>query len=84
MIFMDNVYLGLGSNLGNRIEMIQLASQQLNEHPHIEVKNVSSIYLTSPVGFKDQPDFYNGVAEIKTCLCRPFGGLRMCLPDKWS
>ncbi|MEN6520473.1 MAG: 2-amino-4-hydroxy-6-hydroxymethyldihydropteridine diphosphokinase [Armatimonadota bacterium] len=62
------VYLGLGSNLNDRERNIGHAVELLAENPHIEVLRVSSMYETSPVGYKDQPDFINAVALIETTL----------------
>ena len=62
----STVYLGLGSNLGDRQEHINKALELLSEK--VQVMQVSSIYETKPVGFSDQPDFLNAVCEIKTSL----------------
>jgi len=61
-------YLGLGSNLGDREENIRRAISTMAEHPQIEILKVSSMYETTPVGFKDQPDFINAVVLIETSL----------------
>jgi 2-amino-4-hydroxy-6-hydroxymethyldihydropteridine diphosphokinase len=55
-------YIGLGSNLGDRREMISRALEQL--HP----RRVSTIVETEPWGVADQPRFLNAVAEIETDL----------------
>ncbi|MCP4583023.1 MAG: 2-amino-4-hydroxy-6-hydroxymethyldihydropteridine diphosphokinase [candidate division Zixibacteria bacterium] len=62
------VYLGLGANLGDRLENIKKALTLLNNKPGITLIRTSSLYLTEPIGVSRQPDFYNGVAEIKTTL----------------
>lgn len=62
------VYLGLGSNLNDRERNIGHAVELIGEHPQIELLRVSSMYETSPVGYKDQPDFVNAVALIETAL----------------
>jgi len=61
-------YLGLGSNLGDKLKNIQKAIDSLNEKQGITVVKTSSIYLTEPVGVSRQPDFYNAAVEIKTTL----------------
>ena len=63
------VYLGLGSNLGNREENLRKALSILHETDAIRVKTVSSCYETEPVGpVTDQNDFYNIVVEVETTL----------------
>lgn len=65
---MVKAYLGLGSNLGNSVETLHQALQLVNGLPHTDVIRTSSIYVTNPIGFVSQPDFYNLVAEIRTSL----------------
>jgi 2-amino-4-hydroxy-6-hydroxymethyldihydropteridine diphosphokinase len=60
------VYIGLGTNLGNRQENIQLACNKLGELPQTKVTAVSSTIETEPLGPVEQPKFLNAVAEIKT------------------
>ncbi|MHC4859865.1 MAG: pantoate--beta-alanine ligase, partial [Planctomycetota bacterium] len=61
------VYLGLGSNLGDREANIKTALAHL-ESKDIEVLKVSELIETEPVGGPSQPAFLNGVAEIRTVL----------------
>ncbi len=58
------VYLGLGSNVGNRQRNIEAAVRLLGER--ITVQRVSSIYETAPVGVPPQPDFLNAVCCAAT------------------
>ncbi len=60
------VYLGLGSNLGDRKANLEKALQLLGERLHIE--QVSSLYETEPVGYAEQPMFYNAVCRAETEL----------------
>ena len=64
----NTVFLGLGSNIGDRIANIKRAIQLLDRQPEIKVVRSSSLYETKPVGYLDQPDFINAVAEIRTSL----------------
>ena len=57
---MFNVFIGLGSNLGNRTENCLAAIEHLSSFTII--KAVSSFYETEPVGNEDQPRFINAVA----------------------
>jgi 2-amino-4-hydroxy-6-hydroxymethyldihydropteridine diphosphokinase len=61
-------YLSLGSNLGDKITQLQQALNCLNHTPGIHVTHVSSIYQTSPLGYVQQPPFYNLVVEIHISL----------------
>ncbi|WP_143560720.1 2-amino-4-hydroxy-6-hydroxymethyldihydropteridine diphosphokinase [Sporosarcina sp. P2] len=65
---MNNAYLSLGSNIGNRLEHLQQAVQLLNEHPSINVSIVSSVYETDPVGLTEQAKFLNIVVKLSTTL----------------
>lgn len=58
------VYLGLGSNIGNREANLREAIARI-ETLGLEIKRESSLYETEPVGFRDQPWFLNQVIEIK-------------------
>lgn len=64
---MKIVYLSLGSNLGNRAEILCQAIHRL-EAPDLHVRRVSSVYETEPQDFKDQPWFLNLVVEAETSL----------------
>jgi 2-amino-4-hydroxy-6-hydroxymethyldihydropteridine diphosphokinase len=57
------VYLGLGSNVGDRQANLREAVARI-EKLGVEVVHQSSIYETEPVGFKDQPWFLNQVVEL--------------------
>lgn len=61
-------YIGLGSNIGDREAKLNSAVALLKEVNEVEVTSVSSYYNTAPVGYEQQPDFLNAVAEIKTTL----------------
>jgi 2-amino-4-hydroxy-6-hydroxymethyldihydropteridine diphosphokinase len=63
-----NTYLGLGSNLGDRVENLKTALSALSEHPDIRVIASSSYYETEPVGYKKQGWFINQVIQIETSL----------------
>ncbi|WFF72478.1 2-amino-4-hydroxy-6-hydroxymethyldihydropteridine diphosphokinase [Proteiniclasticum sp. QWL-01] len=63
---MTRIYLGLGSNLGERRENIERALERLSEQ--VRLTKRSSFYETEPVGYDDQPWFYNIVVEGETDL----------------
>lgn len=61
-------YLGLGSNVGDRVAHLRAAIELLAEQG-VEVEAVSSVYETEPVGeVLDQPDFLNAAIRIRTGL----------------
>ncbi len=64
---MKQVFLGLGTNLGDREEQIRRALQHLNARA-IHISRLSPIYETEPEGFLDQGLFLNAVAEAHTLL----------------
>lgn len=70
------VFLSLGSNLGDRRLMIKKAISELNKIAGHVIKR-SSIHETKPVGKIDQPMFLNCCVEIKTDL-KPLGLLSVC------
>jgi 2-amino-4-hydroxy-6-hydroxymethyldihydropteridine diphosphokinase len=59
-------YLGLGSNLGDREQNLCQALTLISRRVNLET--VSSIYETEPVGYKQQPLFFNLVCRIATTL----------------
>ncbi|MBI2918143.1 MAG: 2-amino-4-hydroxy-6-hydroxymethyldihydropteridine diphosphokinase [Chloroflexi bacterium] len=63
---MATVYLGLGSNLGDRETNLKEGVQRLA--PEVLVEAASSLYETEPVGYKDQPWFLNAVVRARTEL----------------
>ena len=65
---MHKVFLGIGSNIGNRLSHLQEAVDRLSLLPNTSVYKVSSIYMTEPVGETEQNRFYNGVILLETSL----------------
>lgn len=65
---MTIAYLGLGSNLGDRVGYVQQALIWLADCPGIRVLQSSSLYETEPVGYADQEWFINAVVQIDTTL----------------
>ena len=65
---MANVYLGVGSNLGDREANIQRGIALLKENNDIEVIAVSGLLETDPEGGPPQGKFLNGALQIKTDL----------------
>ena len=61
------VYIGIGSNLGNREENCEKAINLISQKG-IEVLKRSSFYETEPWGVKEQPKFINAALEVETDL----------------
>lgn len=64
---MPQVYLSLGSNLGDRAKMLQKALDELQRSVG-EIKAQSSIYQTEPVEMQGHPWFLNMAVGIETAL----------------
>ena len=61
------IYLGLGTNLGDRAANLRGALRELSARG-VSVDAISSVYQTEPVGFLEQPDFWNIVVRATTAL----------------
>jgi 2-amino-4-hydroxy-6-hydroxymethyldihydropteridine diphosphokinase len=60
------VWLGLGTNLGDRAQNLARALAGLRAH--IAVEAVSAIYATDPYGYTEQPEFWNAAVKGLTDL----------------
>jgi len=65
---MSKAFVALGSNLQEPALQIKNAFLDLEKLPKTKLIKVSSLYQTVPVGYENQPDFINAVAEIDTQL----------------
>ncbi|MDO9556359.1 MAG: 2-amino-4-hydroxy-6-hydroxymethyldihydropteridine diphosphokinase [Coriobacteriia bacterium] len=65
---MTDAYIGLGANLGDRLETLSRALHLIDELPETHIVAVSHVYETEPWGVTDQPDFANAVAHVRTSL----------------
>ena len=61
---MHNIFLALGSNLGDRLENIKKAIDLLNSE--VRISKSALIYESRAVGFKEQPNFLNTVVGGET------------------
>lgn len=61
-------YIALGSNMGDREQLLLNALHALHTHEQITVTAVSAIYETDPVGYTDQAAFLNMAIQVKTKL----------------
>jgi 2-amino-4-hydroxy-6-hydroxymethyldihydropteridine diphosphokinase len=61
-------YVALGSNLSEPVTQVKKAFIALSQLPKTTLIKQSSLYQSEPVGYDNQPDFINAVAEIDTEL----------------
>ncbi len=61
-------FIGLGSNLEDPHSQLQRAFAELGRLPETRLVARSSLYRSAPLGYPDQPEFVNAVAEIETAL----------------
>lgn len=61
-------YIALGSNLQNPVLQIKQAFVAISQISASSLVKTSSLYQSAPVGYDNQPDFINAVAEIRTDL----------------
>ena len=64
---MKLVYLGLGSNVGDREATLRMALEKLDA-PDLKLRRASNAYETEPIGLREQAWFLNLVAEFETTL----------------
>lgn len=64
---MTTVFIGLGSNLGDRSDFLRRALDALDRGDFTAVEDVSSVFETSPLDVTGEP-FLNAVARIRTSL----------------
>jgi 2-amino-4-hydroxy-6-hydroxymethyldihydropteridine diphosphokinase len=74
---LHQIYLSLGSNLGDRTDHLRRALEELAV-AGIQFDRISPIYETEPVDFKNQPWFLNQAAAANTDIS-PFELLDLCL-----
>ncbi|HZA27903.1 MAG TPA: 2-amino-4-hydroxy-6-hydroxymethyldihydropteridine diphosphokinase [Actinomycetota bacterium] len=62
---MTRAFVGLGSNLGDRLDNLRRALELLEDRG-VRVIRSSRVYETDPVGGPPQPDYLNAVAQVET------------------
>lgn len=73
----ERVFVGLGSNVGDRLGHLEQARARLAQVPQVRVNTSASIYETEPVGPVKQGWFLNTVVELATSLS-PRALLQLC------
>jgi 2-amino-4-hydroxy-6-hydroxymethyldihydropteridine diphosphokinase len=62
---LNRAFVGIGSNLGNRLDNLRRAVHLLDDRG-VRVLRSSRVYETEPVGGPPQPDYLNAVIEVET------------------
>ena len=75
---MNEAFLSIGTNLGDRLKNIYDALSHL-ESKSFKVSKISSIYKSEPLYFKNQPHYYNLVIQV--CTKMPLGDFFISLQD---
>ena len=65
---MNNIFIALGSNLGNPKEMVKNGILSIKNIGGVRILSESSLYETPPVGILNQPNFINAVVKIDSNL----------------
>ena len=65
---MNIAYVALGANIGEPAATVLAAITALAGLPESRVLRSSSLYRTTPVGLRNQPDFINAAAALETAL----------------
>lgn len=65
---LETAFIALGANLDHPERQIETGLRELAVLPQTRLVRSSSLYRSAPVGYLDQPDFVNAVAQIETGL----------------
>ena len=65
---MTLAFVGLGGNLGEPSRQLEQAFDALDRLPRTKLVRRSSLFRSAPLGYADQPEFVNAVAELETEL----------------
>ncbi len=68
MSVMSDVYIALGSNLGDRVSHLREAADQLGALPRTEIAARSAVYETEPIGPVEQGPFLNAAVKLTSEL----------------
>lgn len=66
MSVLSTAVIAFGSNLETPAQQVRRAMAAVAALPEIHSFQASSLYLSAPVGYADQPDFINAVAVVET------------------
>ena len=63
-------YIGIGANLGDAVQAVRQAIDDLARLPSVQLLRASSLYRTAPID-SSGPDYINAVAALQTTLSAP-------------
>ena len=64
----EDVYVAVGSNMGDKHGLIQSALKKMSELRGVQMKEISALIETEPYGYTEQDTFLNGCFHIRTWL----------------
>jgi 2-amino-4-hydroxy-6-hydroxymethyldihydropteridine diphosphokinase / dihydropteroate synthase len=65
---LNMVYIGVGSNMGDRLKNIEDACDRIDQIPGTKITQTSSLWETKAMYVEDQAEFYNAVCEVGQVL----------------
>lgn len=65
---MSVAFVGLGANLDDPRRHVKQACLDLDAIAQTRVLRTSSLYRSAPLGYAEQPEFINAVAQLETAL----------------
>lgn len=65
---LKTAYIGLGSNIGDGMQTLRWAWSAIDDNPNISIGELSSPYLSEPVGMESDNWFTNAVGRLRTDL----------------
>ena len=75
---MNTAIIGMGTNLGDRMDNLNRAVQALKRLPRTKVTGASHLYETQPVGYLEQGPFLNANLMVKQTSPQ-----WLCSADAW-
>jgi 7,8-dihydro-6-hydroxymethylpterin-pyrophosphokinase (HPPK) len=60
----NRAFIALGSNMGNRLEMLEKACQRIDQTSSTTIIRTSGLWETEPMYVENQDRFLNGVCEV--------------------
>ena len=69
MTGVKRAFVALGSNVGDRLHMIEQACKLMDSIGGIKLLRTSSLYETRPMYYENQDHFLNGACEVRQMAC---------------
>ena len=68
MFVPEKIFIGVGTNLGDRLENLHRCYELIENREHVFIDQLSPVYQSPPWGFEALQDFYNTVISVRTTL----------------